>query len=313
MNFWQAQRKARARTALYLVIFFILSAAVAGGVEFCLRFFAKEGYTPPMPYTGFVFFGVTCAVAAIYYAIYRRVGGAFVAESLGGKKISADSPNFQEAQLYNIVQEMAVASGKPIPSVYVVKAQEINAFAAGVTPDKAAIAVTTGALRELTREELQGVIAHEFGHIVNADMRLNMRLAALIMGLVFVLYMGIRLLEGSLLFGDRKRGNNPVALIALVFLVAGSVMWIAGAILRSFVSRQREYLADASAVQYTRNPDGLVQALRKIKAKQEVRDMPRRGMAYSHLYFDNHSYWATLFATHPPLEKRIAALKGTPL
>jgi heat shock protein HtpX len=172
--------------------------------------------------------------------------------------------------------------------------------------------VTRGALEHLNRDELQGVIAHEFGHINNGDMRISMSLAALIMGFVFLLYLGIRLLQGSILFGGRGRrnGGNPVALIALVFLIAGLATWFAGAILRACVSRQREYLADASSVQYTRNPTGLANALRKIERMQYASDMPKHGMAYSHLYFNNRGFWSRIFATHPPIEKRIAAIEG---
>ena len=193
------------------------------------------------------------------------------------------------------------------------ESKEINAFAAGLTPENAAIAVTRGALHLLTRDELQGVIAHEFGHVYNADMKISMRLAAMVMALVIVLYIGIRLLEGSFLFGRGRRsrgGSNPVAIIALVFLIAGAITWFAGAILRSMVSRQREYLADACAVQFTRNPDGIASALKKIASTQQVHDMPKSGMAYAHLYFDNHSFLSGLFATHPSLKKRIEAIEG---
>ena len=142
-------------------------------------------------------------------------------------------------------------------------------------------------------------------------MKLSMRLAAMVMGFMFIVFFGVRMLEGAVLFGGRSRRGNPVVLVALVFLTAGAITWFAGAILRSMVSRQREYLADACAVQFTRNPNGIANALRKIGKMKQVRDMPKSGMAYAHLYFDNHSFWASLFATHPPLEKRIAAIEGS--
>lgn len=315
MQFWELQRKARLRTTLYVCAFTFLTLGVALLIEYVTYVLAKEGYTPPMPYLGILFIAVTFLVALFYYLSYKSFGGKMVAESLGGKPVLASTTDFREKQLLNIVEEIAIASGVQVPEVYVLKAKEINAFAAGVRPQHAVIAVTRGALELLSRDELQGVIAHEFGHIYNGDMRLNMRLAAMVMGFVIILYLGIRLLEGSLFFGGRggngKKGGNAIALIALVFVVAGLFTWFAGALLRSMVSRQREYLADASAVQFTRNPQGIAGALRKI-ANLQIHDMPKQGMAYSHLYFSNSSFLANLFATHPPLEKRIAALEGTP-
>lgn len=314
MNFWEAQRKARSRTTLYLFTFILLTVGIAILIEYVVHLLAQEGYTPNMPYLGGLFLLVTFCVAGFYYLSFKSQGGRFVAESLGGRQVPPSSSNYKEQQLLNVVEEMAVASGQPMPPVYIIESKEINAFAAGMRPDNAAVTVTRGALELLSRDELQGVIGHEFGHIYNGDMKISMRLAAMIMGLVFVLYIGIRLLQGSLLFGGRRRenggGSNPVAIIALVFVLAGLITWFAGAILRSMVSRQREYLADACAVQFTRNPSGIANALRKIANAQEVHDMPKQGMAYAHLYFDNRSFWATLFATHPPLEKRIAALEG---
>jgi heat shock protein HtpX len=312
MNFWEAQRKARGRTTLYLFVFIVLTFAIAILIEYVIRGLAAEGYAPPMPYLGFIFLAITFLVAFFYYLAYSNKGGSFVAEALGGRRVSPTTANTEERQLLNIVEEMAVASGQPLPPVYIIESKEINAFAAGMTPKNAAITVTRGALALLDRDELQGVIAHEFGHVYNADMKISMRLAAMVMGFVIILYIGIRLLQGSFLFGRGRRngGGNPVAIAALVFLVAGAITWFAGAILRSMVSRQREYLADACAVQFTRNPSGIANALRKIGKYQHIRDMPPSGMAYSHLYFDNHSFWSSIFATHPPLSKRIAAIEG---
>jgi heat shock protein HtpX len=312
LNFWEAQRKAKGRTSLYLFVFFVLTIGIAILIEYVVRTLAADGYTPPMPYLGVLFLGITFLVAAFYYLNYSSSGGSFVAESLGAKRVIPQDATYEEMQLLNIVEEMSVASGMPMPPVYVLDSKEINAFAAGMRPNNAAITVTRGALSLLNRDELQGVVAHEFGHIYNADMKISMRLAAMVMGFMIVLYIGFRLLQGSLLFGRGRRngGSNPVALVAIVLLVAGALTWFAGAILRSMVSRQREYLADACAVQFTRNPQGIANALRKIGKYQHLNDMPVSGMAYSHLYFDNHSFWGSIFATHPPLSKRIAAIEG---
>lgn len=284
-------------------------------IDYAVRLLVEAGYMKPMPYLGALFLAVTFCVAGFYYIAFNSQGGSFVAESLGGRPVFRETIDYKERQLLNIVEEMAVASSQPVPPVYIIESKEINAFAAGMRPDNAAITVTRGALELLNRDELQGVIGHEFGHIYNGDMKISMRLAAMVMALVFILYIGIRLLQGSFLFGRRRDnggggGNNPIALIALIVIVAGAITWFAGAILRSMVSRQREYLADACAVQFTRNPEGIANALRKIGKAQEVHDMPRQGMAYSHLYFNNQSFLSLLFATHPPLEKRIAAIEG---
>ncbi len=283
-------------------------------IQYVVHVMTLVGYIPSMPWVGVAFLLITFLVAGFYYLNYSSSGGSFVAESLGAQRVSRESASYPEAQLLNIVEEIAVASGMPMPPVYILPSQEINAFAAGMKPSNAAITVTEGALKLLNRDELQGVIAHEFGHVYNADMKISMRLAAMVMGFMIILTIGFRLLQGSLLFGGGRRrnggGGNPVAIIALIFLLAGALTWFAGAILRSMVSRQREYLADACAVQFTRNPDGIANALRKIAQYQNVKDMPKSGMAYAHLYFDNHSFWSSLFATHPPLKKRIAAIEG---
>ncbi len=313
INFWESQRRARLRTALYLMTFILLTLGSSLLLQAGIDFLAREKYIQPLPYFGAIFLIATFVIAGFYYLTYRSQGGQFVAESLGGRLVHPQTENFKEQQLLNIVKEMSIASQQPMPAVYLIEAKEINAFAAGVEAKKAAITVTRGALTLLERDELEGVIAHEFGHIANGDMRMNMGLSAMIMGFVFILYMGIRLLQGSLFFGGRdKRNGNVVVVIGLLLLLGGVVTWFAGAILRAMVSRQREYLADACAVQFTRHPEGIAHALRKLEKMKGVSDMPRHGMAYSHLYFENHSFWASIFATHPPLQKRIAALEGRP-
>lgn len=313
MNFWEAQRKARARTAFYIAIFVLLTFGIAAVVELAMRHFARESYDPPLPYLGLIFLGITFCVAIFQYLRFRTQGGAYVAESMGGRLIDPRYASPKEKMLLNIVQEVALASSVPIPAVYLINANEINAFAAGMKPDDAIIAVTRGTLNLLNRDELQGVIAHEFGHIYNGDMLIGMRMAAMVMGFFFVLYLAMRLLQFSDFRGsrDNKKGGNPIAIAALILFVAGIFTWFAGSILKSMISRQREYLADASSVQFTRNPTGIANALRKIK-NESVHDMPKSGIAFSHLYLDDRSLMSALFATHPPLEKRIAAIEGRP-
>lgn len=311
MDFWEAQRKARSRTAWYVTIFFILTIVVAIVAELAMREMAYDSYHPPLPYVALAFMAVTFFVAMFQYAQFSVQGGSFVAESVGGILIDKDTKNFKERQLLNIVEEMSVASSIPMPPVYILRANEINAFAAGLTPENAVIAVTVGSLNRLSRDELQGVIAHELGHIRNGDMLISMRIAAMVMGFFFVLYLAMRLLQLTSFQGDReeRRGGNPLVLAAFILMIAGAFTWFAGSVLKSMISRQREYLADSSSAQFTRNPEALANALRKI-ANEQDHDMPSSGMAYSHMYFENTSFMSQLFATHPPIEKRIAALEG---
>lgn len=316
INFWEAQKRARSRTGIFIFVFIFLTFFMAALAEIALRYFAPENYHPPLPYFGMLFLAVTFLTSVYQYSSFKLYGGSYVAESVGAIQVDPNTANRQEQQLLNIVQEMAIAATLPTPAVYILNSKQINAFAAGLSPDKAAITVTRGALYLLNREELQGVIAHEFGHVYNGDVKTSMRLAAMVMGFIVIFYIGLRLMEGGFYAGggddeggDRK-GNGQVIIIAgLIFLIAGAITWFGGAILKSLISREREYLADACAVQFTRNPNGIANALRKI-ARDEQSDMPKKGMAFTHLYFSHRSAWDILFATHPPVEKRIAAIEG---
>ncbi len=295
------------RATLYVTIFIVLTLCIAALVEYAMRIFASDSYNPPFPILGFVFLVITFSVAMFEYSMYKSQGGSHVALAVGGHFVNPNTNNFKEKQLINIVQEMALAASLPVPPIYILPTQSINAFAAGITPDNAAITVTTGSLELLSREELQEVVAHEFGHVHNGDMKISMRLAAMVMGFFFVLYIAMRLLQFAPRDRDRK-GGNPLVIAALLLLAAGTLTWICGSILKAAVSREREYLADACAVQFTRNPNGIANALRQIE-KHEVNDMPSKGMAYSHLYFDDNISLSSIFATHPPLRKRIEAIE----
>ncbi|MBA2369465.1 MAG: M48 family metallopeptidase [Candidatus Protochlamydia sp.] len=314
MNFWEAQRQAKTKTVLYLCIFVLLALLTSFLAEMAMRVFAGENYQGDFPYVGLSLVGIILAVAGFNYMNYLQSGGSYVAESLGARLVNPDTRNPKERQLLNVVEEIALATSLPIPPVYILEAREMNAFAAGTAADNAAITVTRGLLEFLKRDELQGVLAHEFGHIYNRDMLIGMRVAAMIMGFFIVSYIGIRMLQGASYVSRRddedRKGGNPLLLMALIFIVAGAVMWFFGSILQAMVSRQREYLADASSVQFTRNPSGIANALRKIE-QSTVSDMPKSGQPFAHLYFNEHaSLWQRLFATHPPLEKRIAAIEG---
>jgi heat shock protein HtpX len=317
-NFWEAQRRARSKTTLYVVIFLALTALVAWGIEVFVQAFSVP-CEPGDPYCstdeshiplyGPLFALITIGMATFQYLTYASQGGSSVAESMGCKLVNPGTTNFKEQQLLNIVQEMAIASGKPVPKVYLIPANEINAFAAGLTPDKAAVAVSVGALNQLSREELQGVVAHEFGHIYNGDMKISLRLAAMVMAYSFILYLGLRVLQYSSYRRGNDRNGNGQLIVAVAFTIGGALMWFFGSVLKACVSREREYLADACAVQFTRSPDGIAGALRKI-AKPQTRDMPATGSSYSHMYIEDTTAFSSIFATHPPIEDRIAAIEG---
>lgn len=246
-------------------------------------------------------------------------GGTRVAESLGGRRVAPNTRDRLERRLLNVVEEMAIASGIAIPAVYVLDEEEgINAFAAGYAPNDAAVAVTHGALTTLSREELQSVVGHEFSHVLNGDMRLNVRLLASIFGIVCIAVFGRTLLRAGFELAARSRprrsrdDKDPTVAIAFALMIAGAVVWVLGSlgvlfgrILQSSISRQREFLADASSVQFTRNPRGMAGALRTIGAVSGHGTLTTpRAAEVSHMLFAAGSL-GLIFATHPPLESRI--------
>ena len=231
-------------------------------------------------------------------------GGRAVAELLDGRLVNSNSTDPDERKLLNVVEEMAIASGVPVPQVYVMDGEPgINAFAAGHSASDAAISVTRGAMTMLKRDELQGVIAHEFSHLLNGDMKLNLRLMGLIFGILCLTVIGRILLQ--------TRGRkNPLPLLGLALIIVGWVGVLFGRLIQAAVSRQREFLADASAVQFTRNPVGLAGALKKIGGIAEGSHIQsHRAEEASHLFFANGLKSRFFgFATHPPLIERIRAL-----
>ncbi|MCE0497817.1 MAG: M48 family metallopeptidase, partial [Methylacidiphilales bacterium] len=231
-------------------------------------------------------------------------GGSVVAEMMNGIPVDPNTSDPQERKLLNVVEEMAIASGTPVPRVYLLPGEDtINAFAAGHTTGDMVICVTRGSMLYLSRDELQGVIGHEFSHILNGDMKLNLRLMGIVFGIISLVVIGKILLYTR---GGRK---NPLPLIGLALLVIGSIGAFFGKLIKSAVSRQREFLADASSVQFTRNPMGLANALKKVGSGGSRIDEPNAEEA-SHLFFAN-GLNASVFewmSTHPPLEERIREL-----
>jgi Zn-dependent protease with chaperone function/Arc/MetJ family transcription regulator len=246
-----------------------------------------------------------------------QAGPEHVMRAMDGKRVDPQTTQPQERQLLNIVEEMAIASGVPVPDVYIVDEPGINAFAVGLSTDRAAVGVTRGALNTFTRDEMQGVIAHEFSHILNGDMRLNTRLIAMLAGLFILAELGMLLFRIALHSGGgrRRRSSKDNGGGALVFLALGLAIWVCGSIgllmgriLQSKMSREREYLADASAVQFTRNPDGIANALRKLgKGSTKARLQHEESLELAHMMFGSAkpASLTGLMATHPPLERRI--------
>ena len=310
---------------LLAVVLFILAVYVAvwlilGGVGL------KTGAAVPSLWVPDLFMGVTggtlaiVAVGTLYKLLELRAGGAVVAQMLGGTPVARGSQDFRQRQLLNVVEEMAIASGVPVPPVYVLEQESgINAFAAGHSPADAVVGVTQGCLERLTRDELQGVIAHEFSHILNGDMRLNLRLIGVLHGILVIALLGHILVRSAMYSSGRsssRRGKDSgaklvVPLLGLALIIIGYVGVFFARLIQSAVSREREYLADASAVQFTRNPPGLAGALKRIAALSSGSriDEPKAAEA-SHLFFGNaaRSSWLGWLATHPPLAERIRRL-----
>lgn len=274
---------------------------------------------------GLIAGGITAAVICIgslTKVISLRVGGGHsVAESLGGRRLTPDSRDLGERRLLNIVEEMAIASGTPVPPVFLMDEDSVNAFAAGYSSSDAVIGVTRGATEQLNREELQGVIAHEFSHVLNGDMRMNIRMIGILHGILLISFIGQMILRSVWYTGgghrsrsDRDKGNGTLVILAagLVLLVLGSIGSFMGGLLKAAVSRQREYLADASAVQFTRNPGGIASALKTIAANSRGGRLshPNASEA-SHMFFAQGVFegLSGLMATHPPLPKRILAIE----
>ncbi|HYC70766.1 MAG TPA: M48 family metallopeptidase, partial [Opitutaceae bacterium] len=271
---------------------------------------------------GAVALGTTAVVgfASLFKWSQMRRGGAAVAEMLGGRPVEPQSSDLREKRLLNVVEEMAIASGVPMPAVYVLDREPgLNAFAAGLTPNDAAVAVTRGVLDKLTRDELQGVIAHEFSHILNGDMRLNVRITAIVFGILVIGLIGRGIVQGITrgrvrTGGGKNKGGGVAVILAvgLALLIVGYVGYFFGRLIQAAVSRQREFLADAAAVQFTRNPGGIAGALKKIGGYALGGNLlDRHAAEVGHFLFAQafKSHFGGLWATHPPLPDRIRAIE----
>ncbi len=323
MDFFEHQDKARRNTKLLVFYFAVAVALIIASVYFAslvifqgATTYRHQGEVPTFalwnPKLFLLAAGGTLAIitcGSLFKTAQLSSGGSAVAESLGGRLVDSNTNDPHERKLLNVVEEMAIASGVPTPQVYVMDDEPgINAFAAGHSPNDAAIGVTRGCIETLKRDELQGVIGHEFSHILNGDMRLNLRLMGIIFGIVCLAVIGRVLLNTR---GGNSKEKNPLPLLGLVLLILGWVGVFFAQLIQAAVSRQREFLADASAVQFTRNPAGLSGALQKIGAVPEgSRLETEHAQEASHMFFGNAltSSAFSAFATHPPLEERIRAI-----
>ncbi|MGB5510739.1 MAG: M48 family metallopeptidase, partial [Woeseiaceae bacterium] len=328
MNFFDAQDRARRATrrlvAAYIIATILIVLGITAIVGFSLANFSAAGYgnslgdvaTQQAPILIGTALLTTLFIlgASMFKTAALSTGGGPVAASMGGTLVPADTQDPLRRRLRNVVEEMAIASGVPVPEIYVLEEESgINAFAAGFTPSDAAIAVTRGTLEILDRDELQGVIAHEFSHVLNGDMRLNIRLMGVLFGIMVLGLIGRLIVRGgyhtSIVSSRRDRGTPAVLIIGLGLVVLGGIGVFFARIIKASVSRQREYLADASAVQFTRQSDGIANALKKIggySAGSMIKSADPEEV--SHMLFGTGARYSSLFATHPPLIMRIQAL-----
>ena len=343
MDFFQAQALAHRRTK-WLVLLFIMSVGATIGVTYAAtivlignlpsggnkhRHRNYYDYDGPAAHiaTGWwdpqIFAAVAggtillVAGAALFKTAQLRQGGPAIAEMVGGRRVEPNTTNLKEKRLLNVVEEMSIASGISVPAVYVLDDEAgLNAFAAGLTTSDAVVTVTRGTLEKLNRDELQGVVAHEFSHILNGDMRMNIRLVAVLFGIFFLTIIGRSLLRILANTTGRNRKSDTRVLIVVVasgvvLIVIGYIGYFFGRLIQAAVSRQREFLADASAVQFTRNPGGITGALKKIGGYALGGQVSSaHASAIGHFFFAEAvtSNFMGMLATHPPLERRIRAI-----
>jgi Zn-dependent protease with chaperone function len=309
MDFFAHQQKARANTRVMLGLFGLALLCVALLFGMIASLLASE----PEQRLGFALFGAglavaVIAIASVFKTLQLRSGGGAVARELGATLVNRDTQDPQFRRLLNVVDEMAIAAGMAVPEVYVLTDESgINAFAAGYSPADAAVCVTSGALQLLSRDELQGVVAHEFSHILNGDMRLNIRLMGVLFGLLVLSIIGREILSSSR-FTRRAKDAGPILMLGIGLLVLGYVGLILGRVIKAAVSRAREFDADASAVQFTRVSHGLAGALKKIGGLSNSQLQNQRGEEVAHMCIAPSLSLSGLFATHPPIADRILRL-----
>lgn len=322
-DFFKNQERAKQKTGLLIFYYLLAILFIICGVYLAVIIGlgmteGQGGFWNPEIFTwvaiivpSIIFLG------SIYYTILLSKGGEVVAERLGGTPVNLDTADPVEKKLLNIVEELTIASGVPMPKVYILQEEAgINAFAAGLHQNNAVVAVTRGAIEQLNRDQLQGVIAHEFSHILNSDMKINLRLMGVVNGILIIALIGRGMMRASYHSGSRSRrgGGGGIVLMGLIIMIVGYIGVFFGKMIKAAVSRQREHLADASAVQFTRNPSGLAGALATIAGWETGSNIKNsRAEEASHLFFAEglSDFVSQMFATHPPIEERIQQIDPT--
>jgi Zn-dependent protease with chaperone function len=332
VNFFEHQHRAKKNSSRLVILFTLAVIAIIVAIYFPAQYVMAEYFwrsdmikDHPVIWSyklfAYVAGGTLCLILIASWLKIRELGegGVVVAHMMNGRLVDPDTNDFKERQLLNVVDEMALASGIPSPNVYLLDSEQtINAFAAGYTTGDAVIGVTRGTIDKLTRDELQGVIGHEFSHILNGDMRLNIRLLSLLHGILVIAIIGRVLLSGTRSRSSSRRnkdGGGGLIVIGLALMAIGWIGYFFGRLIQSAVSRQREFLADASSVQFTRNADGIGSALKKIAG---YKGTPASGsylltgqkdeiahMTFASVNFSEMFGWTS---SHPPIENRIQAI-----
>ncbi len=321
MNFFERQQAVRAQSRRLIALFALAVAGIVFVVDLSLLMALGVFHEGPQGFWDSLAAhrGALAATSALVLAVIGvaslgrmlqlRGGGAAVARELGGTQVLGDTRDPGYRRLRNVVEEVAIASALPVPDIFVLEQEAgINAFAAGWSASDAAVAVTRGALDRLNRDELQGVVAHEFSHVLNGDMRLNIRLMGVLFGILVLGLIGRKVLQHARF--SRSRNSSQVMLVALALMVFGGIGLFVGRLIKAGVSRQREFLADASAVQFTRQTQGLASALKKVGAVADgSRLASDQAEQVSHMLFGDGVGYASWLSSHPPLHERIKALE----
>jgi Zn-dependent protease with chaperone function len=319
LNFFEHQDLARRNTRVMVMLYALAVVAVVLAVDIVLVVSYQiveqvRGVPRGLYLWGAIGTALVILLVSVYHMAKLREGGEAIARMVGARRVAPNTSDPLERRLLNVVEEMAIAAGTRVPAVYVMEDEKtINAFAAGYDVSKSVITVTRGTLSLLNRDELQGVIGHEYSHIVNGDMRLNIRMIGVLSGIVFIGAVGEFLMRSS---GNRSSskdsGSGQIVAVGLALMVIGYVGLFFARLIKAAVSRQREFLADASSVQFTRNPDGIAGALDQIRASSAGTLVANRyAEDLSHMFFGQavKMNFAALFATHPPLDERIKRVR----
>jgi Zn-dependent protease with chaperone function len=320
MDFFAQQARVRGSSRRLVILFVLAVVAIVAAIDavvwIAMGHHPVEG-EPPASNAKLLVATSLIVLAGIGISSLFRImslsgGGKSVAESMGAVVVPPDTRDPALRRLRNVIEEVAIAAGVPVPDIYLMADEPgINAFAAGYSASDAAVCVTQGCLDNLSRDELQGVIAHEFSHVLNGDMRLNIRLMGLLFGILVLAIVGRRVIWfGGGRSSRRGGGGGQVWMIGLALIVVGYIGYFFGRLIQAAVARSRESLADASAVQFTRQTDGIAGALKKIAILSEGSQLQAANkQEVAHMLFGEAGSFNALFATHPPLLERIRALE----